>query len=232
MIQTLKKTCGYTLVELTIVVIIIGMIFGLGIQMYQKERLSFIINQQLSSVVLLIKEARNLAISSEPFFVNNAIGSITPADGYGIYFNMAPSATEPHVILFANVDGNQNSIYDDDPETYDANDVAIKTIRFHPDIVPEWFYFNALSDTPDLGYVEQSVAGPPKAINGEQKAVIIFRPPLATPTITNNGSTHLAGLRIKYLNQNLESTSARRCPRIDIDHIRAFATLEYDQNCP
>lgn len=118
---------GFTIAELLLVIIIIGILSTIGLNTYRKQREQFQFTDSITQVVGLIKTARNYAITSRATYdPTHTPPSFIPKEGYGIYIDKVSG----QFVLFANTGLlNPNTYADDDieEETYMLPDVSSVT---------------------------------------------------------------------------------------------------------
>lgn len=163
---------GFTIAELLIVVLIIGLITAFGINTYQVQREQFRFTESLTKVISLINTARNYAITSRAVYdPTKATPSFIPKEGYGIHMDK----TTGELVLFANTGT--------DFDIYDVGDLIEETYTL-PDISNLDSITRVLELEPDIG----------------DEAVIIFRPPLAETFLGDNISDEpINELKFKFL---------------------------------
>ncbi|MBU0576989.1 prepilin-type N-terminal cleavage/methylation domain-containing protein [Patescibacteria group bacterium] len=145
---------GFTLSELIIVISIIGVITAIASNTYRNQRVQVEFTDSLTTVVSMIKTARNYAVTSRMAYDGGELS--VPPEGYGIYIN----SNTGEFILFANVGS--------DPNAYDgSNDDVIEEEYTLPN---NTVFEDMLSDSCD-------------GSSGVDEVVIIFRPPLADASI-------------------------------------------------
>jgi len=159
---------GFTVTELLLVILIVGILFGIGAPYYQNTRLQFNYTQSMTDMLSLIKTARNYALTSRPNFKEGK--SKIPIAGYGVYINTNPTKGKPNMILFSN-DGSQAKRYDVYNSKTLKNDTILKTYT-----LPNSVIFNKIEGTNEKNKK-----------NDFDNAVILFRPPLAEAFLSING---------------------------------------------
>jgi prepilin-type N-terminal cleavage/methylation domain-containing protein len=230
---------GFTLAEMLIVTLIIGILMGIGGRAYYRERDSFLYNNALTKVMTIINTARSMATSSSGVSLNGKY--IVPPSGYGVYINLNPAEGQPNFTLFASLDdadGDPNTLnktFDKGivPPSHPGNtpDQILQTFR-----LPDQMHLQFLKITDDtLVHQPQdkdvtwklSGTNPTILIND---ALIFFRPPLADTYIAAGAHTDLEELSMRFYNPNEVSTSTKRCQYISVNRIKTFPMLSYD-NC-
>lgn len=223
---------GFTIAEMLIVTIVMGILFGIASRTYFDERNRFLVNEAFNQMVGMINTARNAATSGQTIFSPDDNMNLVPPSGYGIYIDLNPADGEPHFTLFA-------SIGDDDNQPDTFNNAFDKLIpATHKDIVletyrlPAQLNFQFLSFDTGSGYQEKWYLQNQAAVQDATEAVIFFRPPLAEAFIANNASTPLAleQLKMRFFNPLLPENSNHRCPVVEFNRLRGFPVLSYT-NC-
>ncbi len=118
---------------MTIVIIIVGIIFGMGSNFFRGARGQFVYNNSLQDAVNIIKTARNFAITSRAAF--DGVTSQVPPEGYGVYINRPAR----QIILFANT-----AIAGDERNQYNAGSDLIEE---QLDFPQETEFISMTSDT-------------------------------------------------------------------------------------
>ena len=215
----MRNRRGFTLVEILIVVAIASILLGIGGRTYFYERNRFIYNDALTKTLDLIKTARNSAINASPITVAGV--DKIPAEGYGVYINLAPVTGEPHITVFANL-----SVANEDIKKFDDKDYVIETYTLPKQIKLQYFIFN--DGTAKENQWNSGTQKPTKT-----KAVILFKPPLADTYLWDDYSTTptaLQELSLRFFNRELPASSPKKCQYIRIDKIKGYPYIEYD-NC-
>ena len=231
MINKIKNIKGFTLAEVVIVMIIIGLLMTISTRMYYDEKDKFVYNNSLTKMLSLIKTARNYAITSSPIYINGK--AIIPTNGYGIYINLAPaSEKDPHFTVFASLGDNDgdsstlNKRYDKGQLTSSDNkkDYIIETYRLPKEVAFKYFIFNQDGKTPIVKWNKET-----NQLSATE-AVILFRPPLAQSYIGKNNDKNLEEVSMRFFNGNAPSDSPKRCQYLSINRIQTFPTIKYN-NC-
>jgi prepilin-type N-terminal cleavage/methylation domain-containing protein len=169
------KPKGYTLIEILIVIIIIGIVASIATNTYQRQREVVRYNDSISAVINMIKTARNWAITSRPTYDGSE--SKVPKEGYGVYIERSTVPGMTRFVLFANTEVTDSGI-----DQYDAG----KDIVEEEYILPKETLLEPL-----LAVYKPS--GPTKetisyvaGYGNENEAVILFRPPQAEVTLAPN----------------------------------------------
>ena len=185
-----------------LVIAIIGILFGIGMNGYRSQRDNFIFNDSLSRVLTLIKTARNYAITSRAAYIDGV--ATIPPDGYGVDIRRSGTPGQSVLTLFANT-GNTDA---------NAN-------RFDPaDHVEETYTLPIQTNFEALLKNDKTTA-----IDGSE-AVIIFRPPLANTFISNNQAPDdpVNTLFMQFTNRATAATQRKHF--ISINRTAGFPELE------
>ncbi len=228
----ISRSDGFTVAEMIIVVLIMSVLMAIGGRTYFDERDRFEFNNAFIEMTGMFAEARNLATTSEPFYISEAIGNLVPADGYGVYINLEPEEGEPHFTLFANLGsgnlGTYESYLNEDTEesakVFDDDDEIIRTFTVPKQVQFHSFYFNSV-------WKWDPEEPPEPAGPNATEAVIIFKPPLAETFIGNNDTVspeELIELGLKFFNPAADDNSPKKCQFIRINRIKTFSAIEHD----
>ena len=176
-----RKSSGFTVIELLIVIIIISLVASIGTSAYQNQRAQVRYNDSIFKVLSMIKTARNYAVSSRPVFDTCELPgeeSYIPEEGYGLYIERSDDPGLSRFVLFANTE----------------TDDVIESNQFDEEVAPcdsdliEEEYFLPL-DTVFVDLLTET-SGPTifdsNTNADENEAVFIFRPPLAETYIAAN----------------------------------------------
>lgn len=195
-----KPFAGFTIAELVLVIGIIGVLFAIGSKTYREERDRFAYNDSLSRIIQMIKTARDYASTSRAAMVGGT--PTIPPQGYGVYIERLPA---PRVILFANTGSDANRF-----EAGADGDLVEET---YP--LPSQTIFEAML----AGETRETAV-----LISDPGALIIFRPPLSTPFISNNATTLFPTLVLRFVNRNAPAGAERDF--ISINRIAGFPELE------
>jgi prepilin-type N-terminal cleavage/methylation domain-containing protein len=111
------RKSGFTIPELLIVMVIMGLLLGIGIPNFKAQRDQLDFNQSVSRILEIIKAGRNYALTSRATTLTDGITKEIPKAGYGVYIDFSgPSKT---MTLFANTGT--------DEKTYDPGDITEET---------------------------------------------------------------------------------------------------------
>ncbi len=191
---------GFTLTEMLLVLAIIGVLFGIGTNLYRKDRDLFIFNDSLSRVLSMIQTARNYATTSRAAYLPDGTSKIPP-EGYGVDIKRSATLGQSVVTLFANtgVDGAEVN-------RFGAGDITEETYTIPTQTVFE----GILPDSKTAATI------------GE--AVILFRPPLAETSINNNQDMTINTLYLRFSNRLTSATQKKHI--ISINRTAGFPELE------
>lgn len=231
------KKKGFTLAEMLIVTIIIGILMTIGTRTYYTERNRVEFNNALIRVMGMIKTARNQAAASTSFYIDAPFNkSYIPVDGYGIFIDLNPAAGEPHFILFANIDPSSPSGADNLPNQYDFTaqaqaDQIIESYRLPKQVDFHAFFFD---ETPGNGILvkEWDTTTDPEnpSPGGTRQAVIIFKPPLADTFLGDNGTKVVEEVAMKFINLEAPAGASKACPTIRLNRIKTFPEIDYSNS--
>ena len=107
---------GYTLMEMTLVIVILGLLLGIGGSAYfgQQKRMRY--NDNLVQINMAFKTMRNYAVTNKAIYsTSNPNDPIRPKEneGYGILITKSPTGNNAHFLAFGNV-GSVNTNHDND----------------------------------------------------------------------------------------------------------------------
>lgn len=227
----ISQSGGFTIAEMIMVVLIISALTIISGRTYFTERDRFEFNNAFIEITGMIKEARNLATTSQSVYISEINKNVVPADGYGIYIKLEPDPNTPSFFkLFANLGSGAdyedylNEDSEENAKIFDNNDKVIKTFTIPSQVQFHSFYFDgAWKWNPGEG------EDPPAPTATE--AVIIFKPPLAETFIGNNDSTNaieMDELGLKFFNPAADDDSPKKCIFIRFNRIKTFPAIEYD----
>lgn len=213
------RNAGFTIAEMLVVTIIIGILSTIGTRTYFNERDRFEFNNALTSTIGMINLARNMATSSQSVYSPTAGKQIVPREGYGVYINLQPINDEPNFTLFASL-GDEDA----DPTTPNkkfnsGNDYVMERYRLPKQVEFQYFLYEGIEKW-------DNNLEPPAATKTE--AVIFFRPPLADTYIGSNEviPQDLEKLGMRFYNINAIEGSKKACQKISITRVKAFPTIE------
>ncbi len=110
-----KKLLGFTLAEMTVVLVVLGLLFGISTRTYLQERGRFRFNDAVDQTLTLIKTARGNAIASKPTGVDpDTRELIPPRGGFGVMIDK----TAGQVVLYGNQ--NETNLNFDEGDTVEA----------------------------------------------------------------------------------------------------------------
>lgn len=233
MLKITKNTKGFTVAELITVTVIMAILTAIGGRTYYAERDRFQYNDALSTVITMIKEARNAATSSRE--VNGSV----PRDGFGVYINLRPGTGEPHFTLFASrgvgADGDTeilNQTYDKGVLTGfdDELDEVLEIYVLPPNVHFEYLEF-------DYGTVAGMVpqwnpgTGTADPVPTATESVVFFRPPLAEsylwPPSGPPDNHELEALGMRFNNTAAPKGSPKNCQHIVMNRVKNFPVINY-----
>ncbi|MCK5612997.1 type II secretion system protein [Candidatus Pacearchaeota archaeon] len=218
-----SRSGGFTIAEMLIVTIIIGILSTIGTRTYYTERNRFEFNNALTKTTGIIKTARNMATSSQAIYSNIAGKQIVPRNGYGVYINLEPAEDEPHFTLFASLGDENNDVKRFDKGVLSGPDLEadyiMETYRLPKQAEFHYFiYDNNVEWDNDLD--------PPAATATE--AVIFFRPPLADTYVGSNATVaeDLEKLGMRFFNIYSNEGSSKACQTINLTRVQTFPIIE------
>ena len=225
---------GFTLSELVIVLAILGVLFTISGKTYSGERKRVQYNNAIMDVLTVVKEARNYSVTSRMAYDANRVDNINttineslpenhrfiPKEGYGVYIEKIEhneSGTMVYdgaeVKMFVNV---EDSSTPDNTNKYNNPD----------DLIEQEYDLGKKYITLDGIYSGYDKTTSPITFNGEvsdNKASIIFRPPLADSYISNNSGSKIVTLYIVFSNPNAPAEANKKI--IKINTTSGFAEL-------
>jgi len=232
-----SRSAGFTMAEMLIVTIIIGILSTIGMNTYRNERNRVEVNNALIRTLGMINTARNLATTSTFHYVESLDEKFIPIDGYGIFIDLEPADGEPHLILFANIDPTSKIIAagpDNSPNQYDFTvaleaDQIIESYRIPKQMDLHSFFFD---ETPGNGTLvkewnDESEDEEDHGPDGTKQAVIIFKPPLADTFLGDNESKEMEEIALKFINLEARDGAPKACPTIRINRIKTFPEIDY-----
>ncbi len=229
-----SRSSGFTMAEMLIVTIIIGILSTVGTRTYYTERDRFEFNNSLTQMLSIIKTARNMATSSQSVFSSIAGKQIVPLNGYGVYINLIPTDDEPHFTLFASLGDDDKNVKLFDKGILTGSDLEIdyiiETYRLPKQAEFQYFIYDDVIRW-DNGNSNQD----PEPTATE--AVIFFRPPLSDTYVGSNSIPQgeseikdLEKLEMRFFNINARENSSKACQTIDIIRVKTFPTIKHT-NC-
>jgi len=225
---------GFTIAEMILVTIVIGILMGIGGRTYYIERDRIEYNSYLTKILGIINTARTSAIASRGVPASGKY--VVPPSGYGVYININPQNNNPNFTLFA-------SLGDEDSDPSTLNKKFDKGVATAPDTIPDLIlekfrlppkmYFQFFKFNTGTGLQEKWNESPPKLTATE--AIIFFRPPLADMYIGGwvtdpEEYQELEELSMRFYNPSEVETSPKRCQYATINRIKTYPVIEYD-NC-
>lgn len=173
---SLKNRRGFTVAEMMIVVIILGILSGIAVNIYVSARYQYRFNQSFVDVVEMIQEARNYALSSRAVYDPSKIPpTFIPPDGYGVHIERSTTLGESTFTLFANTGSNANA--------FDADDFTERSFK----LTNATQFFDLLNGSTSIP-------------NGQ--ATIIFKPPLAEASVFETNGTVINDLTLQFQRYN------------------------------
>lgn len=206
---------GFTIAEMLIVTIIIGILTGIGTRTYYQERDRFKFNGGLVKTMEIIKTTRNFATTSYPVYDPATTKHFVPPDGYGVYIDLNPNTNDPHLIIFANRIGETADQYED------GTDIILEKFRLPKQIDFQSFF---LDGTETLYDSDQSK---------DQSMVIIFTPPLAETYLGDNLSnvdSKKNEIKLEFYNRYVPADSTNEYQCITLNAVKTFPELS-SGNC-
>lgn len=207
---------GFTIPELLIVMVIMGLLLGIGIPNFKAQRDQLDFNQSVSRILEIIKAARNYALTSRPAIITNPNGTVatnpdgsikkgTPREGYGVYFKKT-LGTPLTLTLFANMEVDPVTGDEKNEEIYDTGDTIEETYTLPTLALLESLKGDTL-DTTEL--------------------LILFKPPLGEASMNNNLATSIANSQ-KYNNFSLQIKSPTETQvLITMNAVSGFPEVKY-----
>ena len=189
----LKQKKGFTLIELTIVTVIVVLLGTIAVPSFNRSIKKTKYEKTLTEVVSVIKEARNSAIIGK--FTLSGSDLTTPKSGYGILFDKNSS---PHKLITF-IDKNEDKNYST------GTDSLLITLNF-----PEEIQIKSMSGT--------KTANSAATENELNNGIILFQPPQGKTVLNENSSnSDLIELRIK-----LERYDQKKSKTLKINTISGF----------
>lgn len=171
---------GLTLMELLVVVVIISLVMAIGGNTYRNQQKQVVYNDSVFKVLEMIKTARNYAVTSrsvfdpcEPLPEDQVY---VPEEGYGVYFQRRDLPEQSRVVLFANIQA------EDEGEANRYDETADCTTS---DLIEEEFPIPFDAELTGLS-VDGTPTHTPIGGGTNDEVAIVFRPPLAEASITVN----------------------------------------------
>lgn len=219
-----RRNNGFTLAEMTIVIIVLAILSTVSYRTYFTERDRFQFNNSLTKILQIIQTARSHAISSQPVFVPTpAPGKMTVAsDGYGVKIHIDKEVGKSTMVLFANTGSSVNLL--------DSGDVVLETFTFPMQIRLKDFYFDG-----EEQWLEDKET-PENSGPTAREGIIIFRPPLAESSVfgfRNAAPTlpiELNTIALRTWNPQVAEGSEKMCQIVTFSRVKDFPELTYD-NC-
>lgn len=217
MLNKTIKNKGFTIAEMLIVTIILGVLMGIGTRTYIKERDRFQFNAGLIKTLEIIKTTRNFATTSFPVY--DGENHFVPPYGYSIYINLNPADNEDHFVVFVDPPGSNTNQFDSE------TDIIIEKYRLPDQVRFDSFFFG------EEEKVKTTADDPPETIPTETEAIITFRPPLAEVEINDINAKTINELKLKFFNRYVPQNSSKRCTFITLNAVKGFPEISYSA-CP
>jgi len=233
-----RNRFGFTLAEMTIVIMIMGILFGISSTIYSGQRNVFVFNSALTRTLQMIRTVRTYATSTTPVAVPE-IGNVIPVDGYGIDFKLDATGKNFTITVFANLAENPKEPHvADDPKINQFNegqDVVIESYTLPSQIKFNKFYFQTPDDlkaTPPAFPAKYISSGDEKGPTAYE-AIAFFRPPMADSWLVgfeknSEVAIPLANMRIELQNPETAALGSKRCQWITLNSVKTFPELSYN----
>lgn len=206
MTRFFQKTSGFTMAEMLIVIAIIGFLSLGAVNMYFDSQRRALFNNDFQQIVVALREARNLAISSKSITV--AGEDIVPAGGYGVLIDNSGDQTVLEKFI----------------DTYNDAQTAAVDIINQPIVVPDHLYTSGqdqkMTDVELSRDLIISIEQGGTPINNP--VAITFLPPSGETFITNNDSGVVFNeivIRVEHATTSLERS-------IRFNRISRFPVIE------
>lgn len=219
--------------ELLVVVMVILLILVIGGNTYSRQRRHVQFTDSLVKVSNMINLARDYTITSRSIYdecqFEEEDRTYVPAHGYGVYFERSDTFGQSRIILFANtVTEDISGLNQHGSPLNQYNEVDGSPCI--SDFIEEEYMLPQEVEFVDISIDKE---GTPMGGNDQEKAVIIFSPPLADATILANDnplySRDLVFLNDLYLHFKRPDTDpSAPSYYIHINKVAGFPEIEFE----